>query len=220
MSQHSDYFDKGHVLLKEMLPREVASAYLSIMQKAVGSNLEEQKRFRQPAHAVTRPALELFSRNFPFSLGLLWGLTPVMEKVVGAKLLPSYAYGRVYPKGAQLEVHSDRKSNEHSLNLTLGYSDNIPWAFEIENRALTEQEILNPVAAKDFGGNDYTEVAMNPGDATAYRGVHFRHARLTPNPNAWSAHLFMGWVDRDGPFKGHAFDEMGLPRPAEFFFED
>ncbi len=218
MSHSSDYFDKGFVLLQELLPREVVSAYLSIMQKAVGDTPELQKRFRASAHAVTQPSLELFSHNFPFSLGILWGLTPVMERIVGKKLLPSYAYGRVYPKGARLDVHSDRQSNEHSLNLTLGYSDDIIWDFNMEARQLSEREILNPVPAKDFGGNDYVNVKMNPGDAAAYRGVHFRHARLTPNPNAWSAHLFLGWVDRDGAFKENAFDALDLPRPAEFYF--
>jgi hypothetical protein len=59
---------------------------------------------------------------------------------------------------------------------------------------------------------------MQPGDAVAYQGVHYRHARLSPNPNAWSAHLFMGWVDRQGPFKEMAFDKFELPRPANFHF--
>lgn len=218
MSKTSQYFDNGHVVLKNLLPREVVSAYLSIMQKAVGDTPELQKRYWATAHAVSQPSLELFSNTFPFSLGLLWGLTPVMEDIVGAKLLPSYAYGRVYPKGSRLEVHSDRKSNEHSLNLTLGYSDGIVWDFSMEAKPRADDDILKTDTADDFGGNDYVNVQMQPGDGTAYRGVHFRHARLKPNPNAWSAHLFMGWVDRDGPFKNHAFDELKLPRPAEFYF--
>ena len=220
MSQTSDYYEKGFVPLRGLLPREVAASYLSIMQKAMGGTLELQNRFIASAHAVTQPSMEIFSNNFPFSLGILWGLTPVMEKITGVKLLPSYSYSRVYPRGARLEVHSDRQSNEHSINLTLGYSDDIIWDFSMEARQLSEHEILNPVPAPDFGGNDYTNVKMNPGDAAAYRGVHFRHARLTPNPNAWSAHLFMGWVDRDGPFNNNAFDGLGLPRPAEFHFEN
>lgn len=220
MSQTTDYYEKGFVLLKDLLPREVAASYLSIMQKAVGDTLELQKRFRASAHAVTQPSLELFSHNFPFSLGILWGLTPVMEKITGVKLLPSYSYGRVYSRGARLEAHSDRQSNEHSLNLTLGYSDGVIWDFNMEASPRGESDILKTDTADDFGGNDHLNVQMNPGDATAYRGVHFRHARLTPNPNAWSAHLFMGWVDREGQYKDNAFDGLGLPRPAEFYFDE
>lgn len=218
MSASSEYYENGHVLLKELLPAEVAGAYLSIMQKAVGETKEEQKRFWAKAHAVTEPSLELFSNNFPFSLGILWGLTPVMEEITGLKLLPSYAYGRVYPRGRRLEAHSDRRSNEHSLNLTLGYSDNIPWSFCVEKRRLSEQEILTMATEDDFGDNEYVKIDMQPGDAVAYQGVHYRHARIAPNPNAWSAHLFLGWVDRDGPHKDHAFDGLGLPKPAQFYF--
>lgn len=219
MAGSVEYYDKGYTHLQEFLPPEVVGAYLSIMQKAVGDTLERQKRFRMNAHAVKKQALELFSNNFPFSLGILWGLTPAMEEITGVKLLPSYAYGRVYPKGAQLEVHSDRRSNEHSLNLTLGYSDGIPWSFCVESRRLSEAEILNLNTEEDFGGHDYVNIDMAPGDAVAYQGVHYRHARLTPNPNAWSAHLFLGWVDRNGPHKEHAFDKLELPRPAQFYFD-
>jgi hypothetical protein len=27
-----------------------------------------------------------------------------------------------------------------------------------------------------------------------------------PNPNGWSIHLFLHWVDRDGPVRDQAFD--------------
>jgi hypothetical protein len=37
---------------------------------------------------------------------------------------------------------------------------------------------------------------MNVGDAVLYRGVNHRHGRLRPNPNAWSANLFLHWIDR------------------------
>jgi hypothetical protein len=47
---------------------------------------------------------------------------------------------------------------------------------------------------------------MQVGDAVLYQGVRHRHARVTPNPNGWSIHLFLHWVDRDGPFREHAFD--------------
>jgi len=30
---------------------------------------------------------------------------------------------------------------------------------------------------------------------------------MQPNPNGWSAHLFLFFVDRNGPYAKHAFDE-------------
>ena len=49
-----------------------------------------------------------------------------------------------------------------------------------------------------------------PGDAVLYRGIDLRHGRTQPNPNRWSAHLFLFWVERGGPFAQHAFDEERL----------
>ena len=45
-----------------------------------------------------------------------------------------------------------------------------------------------------------------------YQGVHHRHGRLDPNPNAWSAHLFLHWVDPAGPYRDEAFDRPTLQR--------
>ena len=63
-------------------------------------------------------------------------------------------------------------------------------------------------------------MAMGVGDAVAYRGVDHRHGRITPNPNAWSAHLFLHWVDPDGPFADQAFDGAGEPKPVNFTFSE
>jgi hypothetical protein len=59
---------------------------------------------------------------------------------------------------------------------------------------------------------------MKVGDAVLYQGVHHRHGRTTPNPNTWSAHLFLHWVDREGPYRDHAFDGKGDPPRVDFSF--
>jgi hypothetical protein len=56
---------------------------------------------------------------------------------------------------------------------------------------------------------------MQPGDAVLYRGTQLRHGRIEPNPNGWSAHLFMHWVDRTGPHAAHAFDAERLKSEQE-----
>jgi hypothetical protein len=55
-----------------------------------------------------------------------------------------------------------------------------------------------------------------PGDAVLYQGVHHHHGRTTPNPNRWSAHLFLHWVERDGAFAGDAFDKQPPPMTVDF----
>jgi hypothetical protein len=57
---------------------------------------------------------------------------------------------------------------------------------------------------------------MEVGDAVIYRGVHRAHGRTTPNPNRWSAHLFLHWVARDGPYSDQAFDGQPPPAGVEF----
>jgi hypothetical protein len=61
-------------------------------------------------------------------------------------------------------------------------------------------------------------LAMEVGDAVAYQGVDHRHGRTTPNPNRWSAHLFLHWVDPDGPHRDQAFDGKGTQEPVDFTF--
>ena len=51
--------------------------------------------------------------------------------------------------------------------------------------------------------------------AVLYRGVQHRHGRIKPNPNRWSAHLFLHWVDRDGPHAAQAFDVMAAPPASD-----
>jgi hypothetical protein len=40
---------------------------------------------------------------------------------------------------------------------------------------------------------------------------------MQPNPNKWSAHLFLFFVDRNGPYAGYAFDEKPFER-VDFSF--
>jgi len=70
--------------------------------------------------------------------------------------------------------------------------------------------------ANDFEADAYSAVEMRPGDAVLYQGVHYRHGRVTPNPNRWSAHMFLHWVDSVGPFKEHAFDGKPLSESVDF----
>ena len=135
----------------------------------------------------------------------LWGLTPRISEVAGCELMPSYAYFRVYQQGDICKVHSDRKACEHSLSLTLELADDMPWALSVERKHVEDPP---PSLDADFGSEPFVSLPMRAGDAVMYRGVNHRHGRLEPNPNRWSAHLFMHWVDSDGPYADRAFDRV------------
>src|SRR3546814_14272260 len=68
---------------------------------------------------------------------------------------------------------------------------------------------------EDFGDEPFSAIEMKPGDAVLYRGIDLRHGRTQPNPNHWSAHLFLFWVERGGEFEQHAFDEQRLRSELE-----
>ncbi len=144
-------------------------------------------------YGVDHPAMDAFQAE----------LTPAIAAIAGCALLPTYSYFRIYPQGAVCRVHGDRPACEHSVSLMLVPASRVPWPLEV---AATDSEPGDTASSEDFGGADHFSLPMAAGDAVLYRGITRRHGRITPNPNRWSAHLFLHWVDRDGPYAGHAFD--------------
>ena len=213
MRIEGDYARDGYALVRELIPGSVARAFLAQMRRALRSDSFDLSQWPL-IPLLNRPALDVYSQQFPFMRTFLWGLTPAMEMVTGARLVPTYDYFRVYRQGDVCKVHSDRPACEHSLSLTLGYSDGKPWPLEIEREAIAAPREV----AEDFGGAEAAALEMQIGDAVAYRGVEHRHGRVTPNPNRWSAHLFLHWVDRDGEHAAEAFDKAGEPPAVEFNF--
>jgi hypothetical protein len=98
-------------------------------------------------------------------------------------------------------VHSDRPGSDVALSLTLGCSDGLPWGLSVGSLPVERQE----PKSDDFGGEPSATVELIAGDALLYRGVERRHGRLEPNPNRWSAHLFLMWVRRGGAQEAEAF---------------
>lgn len=208
MSETDAYRRDGHVALPGLFAPEVLSAFYARMQadlKAAGRPLGSWTA-RGPL--LKGEALEVYSHYYAPMQGFLWGLTPRMAAVAGRDLLPTYAYFRAYRQGDVCRVHGDRHACEHSLSLTIAYGEDKPWALSVAT-ARTEPD---GVVTEDFAGAAYGSVAMRPGDGVAYQGTHHRHGRLEPNPNSWSAHIFLHWVDRDGPYAAEAFDRPALAR--------
>lgn len=199
MIVHGGYTTAGYAHIERLVPPEVAQALLDHFWRDLhGGKLPFSI---QPNPLLNKPAMELHGSNFPAITTFLWGLTPAVSQLAGCELLPTYAFFRLYRMGDQLRVHRDRAACEHSVTLTLGYSDGAAWAFDVGH---DEAEDAEPAA--DFGDEPFSTIAMHPGDAVLYRGMGRRHGRLTANPNQWSAHLFLHWVERDGPHRAQAFE--------------
>jgi hypothetical protein len=209
-----NYQGDGYAHLQDLVPAEVAQAFLQHLKAAIGPAPIPVDRVPGHSSLLARPAFEVYGHHYPPMLHFLWGLTPIMSEVVGKALLPTYDYLRIYLAGDVCRVHSDRLSCEHSLSLTLAYSDDRIWNLEVEQARSEPSARVDP----DFGDRPFASVALNVGDALLYQGVHHRHGRTMPNPNRWSVHLFLHWVDRDGPYRDHAFDGRIEPGKVDFSF--
>jgi hypothetical protein len=203
------YSTKGYAHLENVLSDTVGQRMLSVVKtELLGSRIDLSGR--NFPDVLDRPTVDIYGPHFaPFKF-LLWGLTPLISAVSGKNLAPTYCFFRIYRRGDVLRFHTDRPACDHSMSLTLGYSDGIPWAFDVMGRGVTYGEMLE----KD---QDVAQLTMSPGDAIIYRGVEVPHGRMTPNPNEWSAHLFLHWVDLDGPYRDQAFD--GEPEVDRVEFE-
>lgn len=210
MKVNGNYADDGYAHVERLIPAEVAAAFIDRLQTDLQESGMPLSSFARQSPLLTKPSIEIYGYSYKPMITFLWGLTPIMAELTGHDLLPTYNYFRIYRQGDVCRVHSDRPSCEHSLSLTLAYSDGKAWNFDVG-----KQPIETPQAVADqFGDVPASTIVMEPGDAVLYRGVTHRHGRVLPNPNRWSAHMFLHWVDRDGPFADHAFDPVGRPGEA------
>ncbi len=212
--QAARYHTQGYQHLPGLVPPEVTRGLLARMRTDFHRQGIDLARLRQQGPLLAAPATEIYGHHYvPFGT-FHWGLTSIMETLVGTALLPTYCYFRLYRNGDICRVHGDRPSCQHSLSLTLGHADGLPWALEFASAPIEKPyQRTDPAFRPDERA---ASVAMDTGDAVLYQGVHYHHGRTTPNPNRWSAHLFLHWVDRERPFAAHAFD--GHPPPAQVEF--
>jgi hypothetical protein len=214
MKVAGDYHVQGYAHVQELVAPEITRVFLAALKDDLGNGALPLSGVRDFPNLLCRPAFEIYGYHYPPMLFFLWGLTPIVSEIVGRKLLPTYDYLRIYREGDVCRVHHDRPSCEHSLSLTLDYSDGVEWPLEVEKQHSQPSSRVE----ENFGNEAIASIAMAVGDAVLYQGVHHRHGRTRPNPNAWSAHLFLHWVDADGPYRGHAFDRKTQPTNVNFEF--
>ena len=210
MKVNGNYEERGYAHVEQLIPPEVAVAFIDRLQTDLEQSGVSLDTYARQSPLLKQRSIEIYGYHYKPMITFLWGLTPTMNQLTGRDLLPTYNYFRIYRQGDVCRVHSDRASCEHSLSLTLAYSDGAAWDFQVGTDPLDE-----PRAVEDEWGSERSAtISMQPGDAVLYKGVEHRHGRTTPNPNRWSAHMFLHWVDRSGPHRDCAFDPEGRPGGA------
>lgn len=96
--------------------------------------------------------------NLIGALEILCNKTPDVSKAVGALVLPTYCYGRIYKKGATLHKHMDRPACE--ISITLNLDQDTSWPIWVETSKYEAKAI-----------------DLNPGDAMMYLGTTALHWR-------------------------------------------
>jgi len=120
---------------------------------------------------------------------------PLVERVVGKKLFPTYTYARIYFNGADLLPHKDREECQHSVSLSLGGDYESLWPLSFASSE-------SPVP-----------VGLSEGDAVVYKGNEVVHWR-EPFQGTTQFQIFMHYVEAEGEYKGKVFDtrpNIGLP---------
>ena len=141
---------------------------------------------------------------------LLLKCQPLMEKITGLKLQPTYTYARLYKKGDVLKRHSDRPSCEISCTLNLGGD---PWPIFIDDTGTKtvideHKEIHKPNAPKG------TKVLLEVGDMLVYSGCELEHWREKFKGNQ-CGQVFLHYNNKKTKkLKDNIFDKrlhLGLP---------
>ncbi|MDP8993774.1 MAG: hypothetical protein M3N07_02145 [Pseudomonadota bacterium] len=213
MKVEEGYHERGYAKVEGLVPEELARAFLHQMQVDLRQSGLTLRQFSASPKLLSKPAIEIHGSRYKPMNTFLWGMTPAMCQMTGLDLLPTYCFFRIYQAGDICRIHSDRPACEHSLSLTLAYGDGVPWDFQVGRTPLDQAKPF----AESFGSEPYASVTMAPGDAVIYKGPRHRHGRITPNPNQWSAHMFLHWVDKNGPHASDAFESVGrIPEKIDF----
>tara|TARA_R110000822_G_scaffold273272_1_gene395738 strand:+ start:215 stop:772 length:558 start_codon:yes stop_codon:yes gene_type:complete len=121
-----------------------------------------------------------------FTESLLLTKRKKMEEELGAVLLPTYSFYRLYTYGAELKPHTDRESCEISVTIKVD-SDGEPWTFYADGEGFD----------------------LNNGDAVIYKGREVKHWR-NPFKGDWHSQIFLHYVDQKGPFASFAGDNRQM----------
>ncbi len=142
---------------------------------------------------------------------LLVKTIPVMENRTGLKLVPTYAYCRLYKNGNILRRHKDRPSCEISTTLCLGGD---PWAIFIDptgaDNVIDEFKNIHKLNAPKG-----VKILLKPGDMVIYAGCELEHWR-EPFQGKLCGQVFLHYNHADGPFaKTNLLDKrplLGIPK--------
>ena len=117
---NQEFLDNNYLFVPEFIPTQEANDLYKQFKKE--TQLYPHNFDNKDPQAPGSPSIH----NYVPFVALMCEKTAHMNKLVGEKLLPTYAYARIYKNGAELVKHKDRPACEVSVTLHLG-SDGTSW---------------------------------------------------------------------------------------------
>jgi len=191
---------QGYTHLAEFLDKDNCIELTNELKKLVAEHKtvkDEQCPLSQAVHGA------------PVFDSLLEQLLPHFEVASGKKLLPTYAYARLYSTNEELKIHTDRPSCEISATITLGFEGE-PWPIYMGDYA--EEGVGREVTTQQGDTKWLTnesEIIMQAGDAVLYKGMDKVHWRNSYKEGKWQAQVFLHYVDANGPHAEWKYDKRG-----------
>ena len=152
---------------------------LKIFQKYCYNKLDLDKDYKLDNQSFS-PAWY----NDPLMNSLLDIKLKTVEKHSNLKLYPTYAYWRYYVYGGTLKKHTDRPACEISITSCIKKYSN--WPLVIEGKSFELEE----------------------GDGLLYAGCEQKHGRPGVYKGEGMAQVFLHYVNKNGPFTHHAYDNF------------
>lgn len=173
MSTLMEFANQGYSKIDDFLDKDDCALLTLELKKLVSSG----KTFKD-----TQSPLSEAVYGAPVFERALEQLLPNIELATGKKLLPTYAYARLYKTGEVLAPHVDRAACEISATINLGFQGE-SWPIFISG----------------------TELNLGVGDAAIYRGMDNEHYR-EEFKGEWQAQLFLHYVDANGQYSNQVND--------------
>jgi len=191
------------IFIKEFLPTEVLNlAYTYCLFKY------SNKQFIQ----FDEQASSLIGEHSDFLMEAILDMsTPVIEQNVQKKLFPTYSYFRVYDKGSDLKIHTDRPSCEYTVALCLG-ADPIDLPYDIFLGEYDENSVYKYFLDKTKKLSPHRidfKFPMVPNDALIFQGGNKAHWREECVHDHYMT-VFLHYVDQEGKNKDSKYDNRPM----------
>lgn len=178
---NNEFEKNGYVFVKEFLEENTVSVISQYFENKIkrGEWLPCEKDSTSKFANYADPLVEVFLKV----------CQPVVERVCGKLLYPTYSYSRIYQAGESLLPHIDRPSCEISATVSIAYKGDIPpiWMQYLDNEP--------------------SRYFLSPGDAVIYKGCEVMHWRRPLKDDQLIVQFMLHYVDVDGINKEHKFDK-------------